>query len=82
MSNFLDGANAIWKALDEMAAKDPDAYSAFIQAQLSDPPELFRPKEVKKCTSPRKDDDTLSKRISALSIVSKVKAELFNMHTC
>lgn len=41
MGDFLDKASAIWKALDDMAEKSPEAYANFIETQLQEGSELF-----------------------------------------
>lgn len=37
----MDKASAIWKALDDMVDKDPEAYAKFISSQLEEGRELF-----------------------------------------
>ncbi|OXA51213.1 uncharacterized protein LOC110853619 [Folsomia candida] len=41
MGDFMDKASAIWKALDDMVDKDPEAYAKFISSQLEEGRELF-----------------------------------------
>ncbi len=41
MSDFFDKANAIWKALDDMAEKSPQEYANFISSQLHEGAALF-----------------------------------------
>jgi len=84
MADFFDKASAIWKALDEMADKSPEAYSTFIQSQLKEGSDLFLSggggfgEKSGSTTNPAKKDkanpmdNALLKQLSGLSLSSSL----------